>query len=511
MPHPASWLMALLLFLAAPPSLAANTSCNSPREATASLLDWLHPDNYDPVAASSCFDLGTSKQTSGPKVAVQLKQILDARGLFIPTDELPGDPDYVDKQGRHRFVLVDSLPAIYLEKSGDNWLFSNESVQLTPELYKETFSGLSLAFQELLPAIFFHKLAGVHYWQMLYFILLLLVSWSAGRLLHMLLSGRVLDLARRAGIPLDAAIYNRMRGPITLAAASGVFYWGIPDLQLGVRSTRALLFIAQVTLSFAVVAVAYRLVGVAERVFGRRARITEGKLDDQLVPLVARIAKLVVVLLGVVFVLQNQGVDVASLIAGLGLGGLAFALAAKDTVQNLFGSIAIFLDRPFQIGDWVIIGKDVEGVVEEVGLRTTRVRTFAKSLVSVPNGEVASATVNNMGQRPYRRITTTIGVTYDTPRAKLDAYVARLNEIIQQHPETWKGTVEIHFKDFGASALEIMVYIFLDAPDWHRELQIRHEIFLSFMEAAEQLGISFAFPSTSLYVEKLPRDMFPPR
>jgi MscS family membrane protein len=284
----------------------------------------------------------------------------------------------------------------------------------------------------------------------------------------------------------------------------GILYWGVIDAGLPPGAEGKLLFVAQALLAIAAVFFAYRVVDVFEGLAREWAGKTEGKLDDQLVPMVGRVLKVAVVALGIVFVLQNQGVEVASLLAGLGIGGIAFALAAKDTVENLFGSLTIFLDRPFQIGDWIVVDDKWEGVVEEVGLRSTRIRSFGKSMISVPNAKVGNSPINNMGQRPFRRQTTTVGVEYGTPTDKLEALVAKMNAIVMEHPETWKGTCEIHFKEFGASSLDIMVYFFIEAPDWHRELQVRQEIFIAFMKAAEELGIGFAFPSTSLYVEKVP-------
>ena len=150
-----------------------------------------------------------------------------------------------------------------------------------------------------------------------------------------------------------------------------------------------------------------------------------------------------------------------------------------------------------------------EGVVEEVGLRSTRIRTFGKSMVSVPNAKVGNSPINNMGQRPFRRQMTTIGIEYGTPPAVVEAYVARMNRIVTDHPQTWTDTLEIHFKDFGASSLDILVYFFINVPDWHQELKVRQEIFLAFMTAAEEMGVNFAFPSTSLYIEKMPQPSLP--
>lgn len=359
-------------------------------------------------------------------------------------------------------------------------------------------------YETVMPEAFCGTLAGIGWWQLLYLVLVAIVAWAVGRTVHVVMHRWVFKIANKIELPLSQALFNNLRGPLVMMVTFGVLYWGVIDAGLPPGAEGKLLFVAQALLAIAAVAFAYRTVDVFEGLAREYAGKTEGKLDDQLVPMVGRVLKVAVVALGIVFVLQNQGVEVASLLAGLGIGGIAFALAAKDTVENLFGSLTIFLDRPFQIGDWIVVDDKWEGVVEEVGLRSTRIRSFGKSMISVPNAKVGNSPINNMGQRPFRRQTTTVGVEYGTPTDKLEQLVERMNAIVMEHPETWKGTCEIHFKEFGASSLDIMVYFFIEAPDWHRELQVRQEIFIAFMKAAEELGIAFAFPSTSLYVEKMP-------
>jgi MscS family membrane protein len=207
--------------------------------------------------------------------------------------------------------------------------------------------------------------------------------------------------------------------------------------------------------------------------------------------------------LAIVFILQNSGVAVSSVLAGLGLGGLAFALAAKDTVENFFGSLVLLTDRPFALGDWVVID-EVEGIVEEVGFRSTRVRTFYNSVVSVPNGKLAVSKIDNYGRRTRRRVKTTLGLTYGTPRVRMEEFVQRIRALLEADPQVWKGTIEVVLAGFGPSSLDVLVYFFLAVPDWHAELEHRGRLYLEFMRIAEEVGVSFAFPSTSVYVEALP-------
>jgi MscS family membrane protein len=182
---------------------------------------------------------------------------------------------------------------------------------------------------------------------------------------------------------------------------------------------------------------------------------------------------------------------------------LALALAAQDTIKNLFGSIMIFVDRPFQIGDWINFdGKD--GTVEEVGFRSTRVRTFANSVISVPNGRIADMTVDNLGLRTYRRFTTSITITYDTPPALITAFVEGLRQIVANHPDTRKDYYHVYVNNLGSHSIDILFYIFFAVPGWPEELKARHEIILQSIELAETLGVRFAFPTQTIHMEDLP-------
>jgi MscS family membrane protein len=252
----------------------------------------------------------------------------------------------------------------------------------------------------------------------------------------------------------------------------------------------------------AVVLSAYRLTDVIADQMGIRAENTESKLDDQLVPLVRRALKIVVIVAGLLVLLQNFDVNVGSLVAGLGIGGVAVALAAKDTIANFFGSLMIFVDRPFQIGDWVKIG-DAEGIVEEVGFRSTRVRTFYNSLVTVPNAHFTEAAIDNMGLREYRRYSTVLNLTYDTTPQQMEAFVEGIRAIVLANPTTRKDYYEIHFSNFGAHSLDVMVYIFFKVASWTEELEQRHNVLMEILRLASNLGVEFAFPTQTLHVQAL--------
>lgn len=242
-----------------------------------------------------------------------------------------------------------------------------------------------------------------------------------------------------------------------------------------------------------------RLVGRLCELWRLKAEQTEGTFDDQLVPVVRKSGKVFLVVVGGVMIVQNLGYSVASLLAGLGLGGAALAFASKDTVANFFGSIVIFVDRPFQIGDWVEVGS-VEGTVEEVGIRVTRIRTFANSLITIPNAQFTTTSINNWSRMRKRRIKMTIGLTYDTSPTQMNQAVEAIREIIRNDDRLHQDFYLVNFYDFGAYSLDIFCYLFTRTTNWAEHMQIREDFMLKVMGAMHGLGLSFAFPTQTLHL-----------
>ena len=278
---------------------------------------------------------------------------------------------------------------------------------------------------------------------------------------------------------------------------------GFPLLEFGSTVEHVVDQIATLFGAGALVWLGFRGADIFTDVLARRAEETESRLDDQFVPLLNTTLKGLVVVIGILFVLGNLGVNVTSLIAGLGLGGLAIALAAQDTFKNLLGGVTIFADRPFQVGDWVVLG-NTEGTVEFVGFRSSRVRTFYNSLVTVPNARIVDSYIDNMGLRQWRRYKTTLGLAYHTTPDQMQAFVEGIRALIRASPGMRKDYYIVEFHGFGASSLDVLVYCFIDAPDWNAELRTRHVLNLDIMRLAEDLGIEFAFPTQTLHVASTP-------
>jgi MscS family membrane protein len=244
----------------------------------------------------------------------------------------------------------------------------------------------------------------------------------------------------------------------------------------------------------------FRVVDVAVEYLGRLAKRTQSKLDDQLVPLVRKALKVTIGVVCGVWVVQLLGYSVSSLLAGLGIGGLAVALALQDSLANFFGSVFIFLDRPFAVGDTVKIG-DVTGTVEQIGFRSTRIRTWPATLVSIPNKTVAESVVDNWSKMPKRRVFQTVGVTYETTAEQMEKAVAAIRRILESDEGVDQEFIVVRFSDFGASSLDIIVYYFTKAIAYADHLAMKERVNLAIMRAMQDLGLSIAFPTRTVYFE----------
>jgi small-conductance mechanosensitive channel len=275
-------------------------------------------------------------------------------------------------------------------------------------------------------------------------------SWQWITLLLIIIVGVILDfsvrlaltiisrraIAQRGGTAKKKTLQKMVR-PFGLAAAAVLWLWAIRLLGLPNEALAILVPAVKLFAMLAMVWSAFRVTDLLAEVAASKAAHTHTRFDDLLIPLARKAIKVFIFVFGLIYIASSLHVPIAPLVAGLGIGGAGFAFAAKDTVEHLFGSVTVIADRPFEVGDWVQIG-DVEGTVEELGFRSTRIRTFYNSLVSVPNGNLVRAVVDNFGRRKYRRWSTHLNLTYDTPPERIEAFCEGVREIIRLHPYTRK-------------------------------------------------------------------------
>lgn len=242
-----------------------------------------------------------------------------------------------------------------------------------------------------------------------------------------------------------------------------------------------------------------RLTDLIALLLNNKLRNLHDDIALQFLPLLRRGLRIFLLVTGGLFIIQNIGVDVGSLLAGLGIGGLAMALAAQDSLANFFGSLVLLVDRPFKVGDWITVG-DVDGAVEEMGFRSTHIRTWHKSLVTLPNKTLSSANIENWSKMNKRRVKQKLQITYDTPAAKVQQFVSGIEKILRDNKDVEQDFILVKFTEFQASSLEILIYYFTTTVAWVEHLEIRESNNCAFMTLAAHMGVNFAFPTRSVEI-----------
>lgn len=469
-------------------------------------LHYLQPETYEPAKAAQVFqEVRDSSQAE--RLAIQLKQIYDSEGLYVYLNKIPTDSNYVDSTAyRNVFTpFPKELPEVYLEKVGDQWFYSEATVAAIPRIHKQVFPFGVDKLLNLIPKGAERKILGIMLWQWLGILLVL----GLGLLFYFILAKILNPIVARIS---SSRLYpSLIRKRLIRRLARLISFWiiikllrsFIPILQMPVQVNTVILSFLKLLTILIFAGIALRIVDVIMAYVGRATKKTESKMDEQLVPLLTRALDAIIIIIAIFSALRLFNVNVTALIAGISIGGLAIALAAQDTVKNLFGSFTIFFDRPFQIGEVVYFG-DVGGTVEEVGFRSTRVRTFENSLVSVPNGKLADMVIDNFGLRIFRRYKTMITIAYGTPPALIEQFIEGLRYLVLNHPATKKDNFQVHLNGMSSSSLDILFQVFFDVADWTEELEAKHQIIMATLQLAEKLGIRFAYPTSTIHIEEFP-------
>lgn len=490
-------------------SLAQETmvDLSTPHNTIRTHLHNLQPESYNDSLAAQAFNPNKRGYKQAIESAIRLKKSLDGKGIYIYMDEVPKSPNFVDSVSRrNKYILAEEYPRIFLLQSDDdNWYYSDSSIDAIDQLYEDAFRFGTGRLVNLLPKLGTNKVLGLYMYQYVAIFFLALLSAIIYRLFAFFTEKVIRGVLVRMGYKGDTS----RRYLWVIARPASVFIIVLllilftPALQLPPTYAKYVILILRVLLPLFGTIIAFRMVNIVSVFLGRVAQKTESTLDDQLVPLLRKTLKMFVIIIGTLFILDNLNVPILPLLTGLSIGGLAFALAAQDTLKNFFGSIMIFIDRPFQVGDWITTN-DIDGTVEEVGFRSSRIRTFRNSLIYIPNGKLADNTIDNHGLRKSRRFYTQISINYDTPPELIDIFVNGLRGIVEKHPDTVKNNYHVYFNDMASSSLNIMFYIFFEVPSWKEELRARHEVLMEIIKLAKEIKINFAFPTQTLHVENLP-------
>lgn len=478
--------------------------CKTPRAAVESVFGWLEPSHYNPAKAIRCLDRSGRGVAELRESAQRIKSVYEARALRIDFTKLSEQPNWVNPQGqKSSFLPHPGLPRVEVERQADGeWRWTRSALDRVDELHEDTLAQSHAYWLQKLPAWTRVRVLGLEVWQGLVLLFIVLVAYALRAVIRAVVKVRLAKLAEERGAHLTAQIAQVFATPGACLLLAMMLRLAYPSLGLSLDAAVVVSTSIKALVVFGLVVALYRLTDVFSTHLAQRALKTESKLDDQFVPLFRKATKVLIVIAGILLVLQNLDVNVMSLVAGLGIGGLAVALAAKDSIANLFGSIMIFTDRPFSIGDWIKV-ESVEGRIEEVGFRSTKIRTLADTIVTLPNARFMEATIENFSARRARRIFSTIAITYDTPREKLQAFIEGIRAIIQANPNTQKDTYEVHFSGFSTAGLEVYVHFYTVRLTWSEELRERHNVFSEILRLTNALGLKLSAPSPTLKAEML--------
>jgi MscS family membrane protein len=476
----------------------------TPREAVYLHSKYVQQETFYPEIAAKAMDINRKEHLRAAELAVMLKKIMDAKSLIINISKIPNDTLVMDStSGRYIFYPFRNMPEIYLERVGTKWKYSRFTCDNIDVIYDKLFLFHLNHFVETLPPFFKNSIGfGVNFWQILAFIALLVAGFVVkilGSLLGRLLCKTIFGRTRFRNFFEN----HILRNVNTLATILGLvlIYILLPNIELPVKINFVLSIIFKGLIPLFATIIMFRMADyISERI--QRKRLEKlNKVHENFLPFLRTTFKVVIVIIGLLFIMVSLGVEILPLIAGLSIGGIAIALAAQETIKNIFGSITVFTDRPFDVGDWIIF-QDGEGTVEEIGVRSTRIRSFNNSIITVPNGKLMDMTIDNMGRRDYRRYVLNLEVDVTTPIELLETFIDGIRVLIQKHPITRNDLYYVYLVNMTSAYFQILVQTYFVSEDMDGEYKAKQIFLTDIIKLARELGIRFALPAQSLQIHK---------
>ncbi len=346
------------------------------------------------------------------------------------------------------------------------------------------------------------KLFDIPLWQYIASLLYILMAFLSSRVLGFILGGCVKRWAEKTKTKVDDLIIDLLHGPIKVIAFVVFLNIGLTVFNWPKRVEEFLVRILVVLVAISLNRMLIRLVDLLTAHWTKAAAKEEDRaFDGLLIPIIRKCVKAFIVLVLVLVTSSNLGIDITGLIASLSIGGLAIGLAAQDTLANLFGAVAIFMDKPFRLGDHIKLDS-LSGNVESIGLRSTRIRSPDGHLITIPNKTMGTAIITNVSKRPNIKTTMMFGLTYDTSTERLRQAIGILESIYKGHPKTFEAFIT--FRQFGDSSLDIEVIHLWNGTDNQAYLSDLQTMNLSVKERFDAEGIEFAFPTRTVFVKQQP-------
>ena len=403
---------------------------------------------------------------------------------------------------------------IAIEKNADGaWRFSPETVRTIALLSAtvshlpvvsgvEEYSNWKTKIKSLLPPWTAEYLFIFTKAQWLGFIVIFITAILAMSVMRFFATLYIHDLVKKESLNFKVKDHYKSTLPFGLLSFSLICMGGIRIIEIDLESYDFLVRVFYILIAFSSVWSALKIVDLISMHFAKIAKDTSNKFDDVLVPMLSKTSKVLVVSFGTILIAHSLTFDIGSILAGLGIGGVAVALAAKDTISNLFGSVTVIMDRPFLIGDYVLLDKGLEGTVEEVGFRSTRIRTPHQSLVSIPNNVLANMPIDNYGMRSSRRFRILLQLDVNTPLEKIEQFCERLRYLCQIHQFIETTSAQVFLYDITERAINVLVNVYFVTTNGTVELTERHKLILEILKTANDLEIKFINQNQSIIIEK---------
>jgi MscS family membrane protein len=499
------------------PSASANGSAPAPLEEKidsdsprASLSEYLTACNTGRYARAAEFlELLPNESAGGPVMARMLKAVLDrhlsidleaisADSLGHRSDNLPPNTDELGKVARPTGKL-DPVRLVRRQRDDLNvWVFPRSTVQHVAQWYAELPHRWML--DRLPDPLLRPGPRGVLWWQWMALPLLALLSLVSGAALSRV-AVRLLHLVTaKTPASWDDAIVARLGGPLTVVVGVGLSFLAVPLLGLYPPAEKFVTGMLRTSMFVAFFWTLLRTVDVLSDIVKMSPWGVAHAGSRSVLSLAARITKVGLGVLATVAIISELGYPVASLIAGLGIGGLALALASQKTVENLFGAFSIGVDQPLREGDFVKVEDFMMGTVEAIGLRSTRVRTLDRTIVTIPNGKLAEMRIESFAVRDRIRLACTLGLVYGTTASQMRLVVAGLEQTLREHPKIFSEGITVRFKELSPSSLDIEIMAWFTTADYAEFQLIRQDLLLAFMEIVEKAGTAFAFPTRTVHL-----------
>lgn len=501
--------LVILVALAAPGARQARSDeaaalAATPREAMQGYIDACRRGDY--AAAAGYLDTGSTDAGAGATLARHLKVVLD-KTLWVDFDALSDEPEGVVDDGLAPDLdLVGTIPMargearVLLERreadGGMGWWIARSTVRRVPTLYAEFGYG---ALGEILPEVFFStRFLEIDLWQWIGLPLGAVLAYFIAWPIAAVGASTARRLARRTRTELDDLLLTLAAQPLRWLIALALFSAGSRLLRLSVPVREVL---ASAQIAAAAVLVSWLLMrltdGVAE-VLRRRLEAGARPAAVAILPLATKTVKGAMIAFAGIAMLHAFHVNVAGLLAGLGIGGLAVALAAQKSVENLFGGVTLIADQPVRVGDFGKFG-DAVGTIEDVGLRSTRIRTLDRTVVTIPNAQFSQTPIENFAVRDRIWLKATLNLRYETAPDQLRYVLAGLRKLLASHPKVHPVPARVRFAGFGASSLDLEIFAYVLTQDFDEFLAVREDVFLRMMDVVQEAGTGFAFPSQTVY------------